>query len=131
MDRSDEPKSGELFTSFSGVASLSPARLGSSFSACGANRKRVRRLMRQMELESVAPKPGTTVLAKGHKVYPYLLKNLEITRPNQVWGADITYVPLARGVLYLMAILDWYSRYMVSWRLSNSLVVSNSRATAA
>src|ERR1700693_630087 len=75
------------------------------------NRKRVRRLMRQMGLESIAPKPRTTVRAEGHVVHPYLLRNLDITRPNHVWGADITYVPLARGYLYLVAILDWYSRY--------------------
>jgi putative transposase len=85
------------------------------------NRKRVRRLMRQMGLESIAPKPRTTVRAEGHVVHPYLLRNLDVTRPNHVWGADITYVPLARGYLYLVAILDWYSRYVVSWRLSNSL----------
>jgi putative transposase len=85
------------------------------------NRKRVQRLMRTMGLESIAPKPRTTVPASGHRVYPYLLRKLEITRPNQVWGADITYVPLAYGFLYLVAILDWYSRYVVSWRLSNSL----------
>jgi putative transposase len=85
------------------------------------NRKRVRRLMRRMDLEAIYPKPRTSVPGAGHKVYPYLLKNLEIIRPNQVWSADITYVPLAHGFLYLMAILDWYSRYVVSWRLSNSL----------
>ena len=85
------------------------------------NRKRVQRLMRQMGLEAIYPKPRTTVPGAGHKIYPYLLRNLEITRPNQVWSADITYVPLAHGFMYLMAILDWYSRYVVSWRLSNSL----------
>ena len=85
------------------------------------NRKRVQRLMRTMGLESIAPSPRTTVPGSGHRIYPYLLKNLEITKPNQVWGADITYVPLAYGFLYLVAILDWYSRYVVSWRLSNSL----------
>jgi putative transposase len=85
------------------------------------NRKRVQRLMRIMGLESIAPSPRTTVPGSGHRIYPYLLKNLEITKPNQVWGADITYVPLAYGFLYLVAILDWYSRYVVNWRLSNSL----------
>jgi putative transposase len=85
------------------------------------NRKRVQRLMRRMGLEAIYPKPRTTVPGTGHRKYPYLLKNLEIIRPNQVWSADITYVPLAKGFLYLMAILDWYSRYVVSWRLSNSL----------
>jgi putative transposase len=85
------------------------------------NRKRVQRLMRLMGLEAIYAKPRTSMPGKGHQVYPYLLRGLEIIRPNQVWGADITYVPLARGFLYLVAILDWYSRYVLSWRLSNSL----------
>jgi putative transposase len=85
------------------------------------NRKRVQRLMRLMGLEAIYPKPRTTVTGGCHKVYPYLLRNLEITRPDQVWSADITYVPLRSGYLYLTAILDWYSRYVLSWRLSNSL----------
>jgi putative transposase len=85
------------------------------------NRKRVQRLMRLMGLEAVYPKPRTSVPGTPAKRYPYLLRNLEITRPNQVWSADITYVPLRRGFLYLVAVLDWYSRYVLSWRLSNSL----------
>ena len=85
------------------------------------NRKRVQRLMRVMNLETIHPKPRTSVPGKGHTIYPYLLRNLEITRPNQVWSADITYVPLRHGFLYLVAILDWYSRYVVAWKLSNSL----------
>jgi putative transposase len=85
------------------------------------NRKRVQRLMRTMGLEAIYAKPRTTWSAPGHKVYPYLLRNLEITRPNQVWSTDITYVPLRCGFLYLVAILDWYSRYVLTWRLSNSL----------
>ncbi len=85
------------------------------------NRKRVRRLMRLMDLEAIYPRPRTTLFGAGHKIYPYLLRGLEITRPNQVLAADITYIPLAYGFLYLVAILDWYSRYVVSWRLSNSL----------
>jgi putative transposase len=85
------------------------------------NRKRVQRLMRLMGLEAIYPKPRTTVPGGGHKVYPYLLRNLEITRPNQVWSADITYVPMRRGFLYLVAVLDWYSRYVLAWKLSNSL----------
>ena len=84
------------------------------------NRKRVQRLMRTMGLEAIYPKPRTTVTAICHK-YPYLLRNLEITRPDHVWSADITYVPLRSGYLYLTAILDWYSRYVLAWRLSNSL----------
>jgi putative transposase len=84
------------------------------------NRKRVQRLMRIMGLEAIYPKPRTTVTVACHK-YPYLLRNLEITRPNQVWAADITYVPLRSGYLYLTAVLDWYSRYVLAWQLSNSL----------
>ncbi len=85
------------------------------------NRKRVQRLMRRMGLEAIYPKPRTTQAGLGHKIYPYLLRNLTVTRPNQVWSADITYIPLRNGFLYLMAILDWYSRYVLAWRLSNSL----------
>jgi len=84
------------------------------------NRKRVQRLMRLMGLEAIYPRPRTTVTVLCHK-YPYLLRNVEIMRPNQVWSADITYVPMRTGYLYLMAILDWYSRYVLAWRLSNSL----------
>ena len=87
------------------------------------NRKRVQRLMRLMGLEAIYPKPRTTVPGAGHKIYPYLLRNVAVTRPNQVWSTDITYVPLRCGFLYLTAILDWYSRYVLAWRLSNSLDV--------
>jgi putative transposase len=85
------------------------------------NHKRVQRLMQVMGLQAVYPKPRTTVVEPGHKVYPYLLRGLAITHPNQVWSADITYLPMARGVLYLMAILDWFSRYVVAWQVSNTL----------
>jgi len=85
------------------------------------NRKRVQRLMRKMGIHSTAPKPNTSKPGKQHKVYPYLLKNLSIDQPNQVWATDITYVPMVRGFLYLVAIMDWYSRKVLSWRLSNSL----------
>jgi len=85
------------------------------------NRKRVQRLMRVMGLEAIYPKRRTTRPAKGHKIYPYLLRNLAVTRPNQVWASDITYVPLRHGFLYLVAVMDWYSRYVLSWRLSNTL----------
>jgi putative transposase len=87
------------------------------------NRKRVQRLMRLMGLEAIYPKPRTTLPGAGHKIYPYLLRNVAVTRPNQVWSTDITYVPLRCGFLYLTAILDWYSRYVLAWRLSNSLDV--------
>jgi len=85
------------------------------------NRKRVRRLMRIMGLKAIYRRPRTSVPAAGHKIYPYLLNGMKITRPNQVWAADITYIPMARGFLYLVAIIDWYSRYVLSWRLSNTL----------
>jgi len=85
------------------------------------NRKRVRRLMRIMGLNAIYRHPRTSVPTPGHKIYPYLLSGLKITRPNQVWAADITYIPMARGFLYLVAIIDWYSRYVLSWRLSNTL----------
>ncbi len=85
------------------------------------NRKRVRRLMRTMGLKAIYRRPRTSMPAPGHKIYPYLLSGLEVTRPNQVWAADITYIPMARGFLYLVAIMDWYSRYVLSWRLSNTL----------
>jgi putative transposase len=85
------------------------------------NRKRVRRLMRLMGLEALAPKPKTSKPAPGHKIYPYLLRGLEVTRPNQVWAADVTYLPVGRGWLYLVAVIDWASRAVLSWRLSNTL----------
>jgi len=85
------------------------------------NRKRVRRLMRLMGLKAIYRRPRTSKPAPGHKIYPYMLGGLKITRSNQVWAADITYIPMARGFLYLVAIIDWYSRYVLSWRLSNTL----------
>ena len=85
------------------------------------NRKRVRRLMRLMGIKAIYRRPRTSTPAPGHKTYPYLLGGMEITRPNQVWAADITYIPMARGFLYLVVIMDWYSRYVLSWRLSNTL----------
>lgn len=85
------------------------------------NRKRVQRLMRVMGIEAVYCKPRTTQRDETHKSYPYLLRNLEIVRPNQVWSADITYVPMPRGFMYLVAVIDWYSRHVLSWRLSNTL----------
>ena len=85
------------------------------------NRKRIQRLMRLMGLESVAPRPNTSKKAPGHKVYPYLLRELKISRPNQVWCADITYIRLKGGFVYLVAVMDWYSRKVLSWEISNSL----------
>lgn len=85
------------------------------------NRKRVQRLMRRMGIAALGPKPRTTRPAPGHKIYPYLLRGLTIDRPNQVWAADITYLPIGRGFLYLVAVIDWASRAVLSWRLSNTL----------
>jgi putative transposase len=85
------------------------------------NRKRVRRLMRVMGIRAVYRRPRTSKQTPGHKVYPYLLRDLKITRPNQVWAADITYIPMSRGFLYLVTIIDWYSRYVICWRQSNTL----------
>ena len=90
----------------------------------GVGRKRVQRLMRVMGIEAIYPKRRTTWPAAGHKIYPYLLRNVAVTRPDQVWGSDITYIPLRHGFLYLVAVMDWYSRYVISWRLSNTLTGS-------
>ena len=89
----------------------------------GVNRKRVQRLMRLMGIEAIYRKRRTTWPAAGHKVYPYLLRDVKIIRPNQVWATDITYIPVNQGFLYLVAIMDWFSRYVLSWRLSNTLDV--------
>ena len=85
------------------------------------NEKRIRRLMRLMGLMPIYQKPNTSRPAKGHKIYPYLLKGLRVTRPNQVWASDITYIPMRRGFLYLVAIIDWHTRKVLSWRISNTL----------
>ncbi len=85
------------------------------------NRKRVRRLMRLMGLEAIYPRRRTSDPCQEHRIYLYLLRHLAIDRPDQVWSADITYVPLARGFMYLVAVLDWHSRYVLSWELSNTL----------
>jgi putative transposase len=87
------------------------------------NRKRVQRLMRLMGLEAVYPKPRLSVSGVGHKVYPYLLRGVAIERADQVWSTDITYVPMPAGFMYLTAVMDWHSRYVLSWRLSNTLDV--------
>jgi putative transposase len=88
------------------------------------NRKRVQRLMRVMGIEALVPRPGTSKAAPGHKIYPYLLRGLTIAEPNHVWAADITYIPMARGFLYLVAIIDWASRAVLAWRLSNTMDTS-------
>lgn len=84
-------------------------------------RKRVRRLMRQMGIEALYRKPNTSRRHAAHPIYPYLLRNLSIERPNHVWATDITYIPMRRGFVYLVAIVDWYSRRVLAWRLSNTL----------
>ena len=87
------------------------------------NPKRVRRLLRTLGLCALAPQPGTSRAAPGHRVYPYLLRGVAIQRVNQVWSTDITYIRLRSGFVYLAAVLDWHSRYVLSWALSNSLEV--------
>ena len=85
------------------------------------NRKRVARLLELMGVEVVYPKRNLSQPGEGHRIYPYLLEGLEITGPDQVWGSDITYVPMAYGFMYLVAVMDWWSRYVLAWRLSNTL----------
>jgi putative transposase len=88
------------------------------------NRKRIQRLMRLMGIEAMAPGPATSRPRKEDKKYPYLLRKIEVVRPNQVWATDITYIPLRHGFVYLVAIIDWFSRKVLSWRLSNTLDTS-------
>lgn len=85
------------------------------------NRKRVRRLMRRMSITALYPKPRTSKAGKGHKIYPYLLRSLTIVHPNQMWAMDITYVPMAKGFVNLVAVMDWYSRKVLPWQLSNAM----------
>lgn len=87
------------------------------------NRKRIVRLMRKMGLEGQSPGPSTSKPQPGHKVYPYLLRGFEVTSVNQVWSTNITYIPLRQGFMYLSAVMDWYSRYVLSWELSNTLCI--------
>ncbi len=90
----------------------------------GVSRKRAQPLMRVMGIEAIYPQRRTTWPGAGHKIYPYLLRGVEVTRPDQEWSSDITYVPLRHGFLYLAAVLDWSSRYVLAWRLSNTLTGS-------
>jgi putative transposase len=87
----------------------------------GVNRKRIRRLMRILGVEAHYPKPNLSRPAPNHEIYPYLLRGVSIERPNQVWSTDITYVPMRAGFLYLVAIMDWFSRFVLSWELSNTM----------
>ncbi len=90
----------------------------------GVNRKRVQRLMRRMGIEATYPRPQTSRSTPGHVIYPYLLRNLEVSRPDQVGCSGITYIPMEQGFLYLVAVMDWFSRYVLAWRLSNTMDVS-------
>jgi putative transposase len=85
------------------------------------NHKRVWRLMRKMGIQAIYPKPNLSKINTKHKIYPYLLRKLKIDRPNQIWATDITYIPMSKGFVYLTVIMDWYSRRILSWRVSNSL----------
>jgi len=91
---------------------------------CKIGRRHVRTLMRRMGLEALYRRPRTTKPEPGHKIYPYLLRAMEVTRPNQVWAMDITYIPMARGFVYLAVVLDWFSRRVSSWRLSITMEAS-------
>ena len=114
-------------------AYLTPRNDERDFTICGfvqrngnghgfqVNHKRMARLMRLMGLQAVCPRPRTSVGNKQHKKYPYMLRGLAITRPNQVWCADITYVPMPTGFMYLVAIMDWFSRFVLVWQLPNTL----------
>ncbi len=98
-------------------------RMRDELEDCGhtVNRKRVQRLMRQMDLRALYPRHRTSQPGKGHKIYPYLLRDLAIERSNQVWATDITFIPMTKGFMYLVAIMDWHSRRVLSWRVSNTL----------
>lgn len=113
----------ELFTAWPFLGSRRMAALLRA-EGYSINRKRVQRLMRKMGIAALGPKPRTTRPAPGHKIFPYLLRGVSIERPNQVWAADITYIPIGRGFLYLVAVIDWASRAVLSWRLSNTMEAS-------
>jgi putative transposase len=89
----------------------------------GVNRKRIQRLMRIMGIEALYPKPNLSRPAPGHQIYPYLLRGIRIERPNQVWSTDITYIPMHGGFLYLVAVMDWFGRFVLSWELSNTMEI--------
>lgn len=107
-----------LKTPFYGVPSMT---LELNAQGYGVNRKRVARLMRVMGLQATVPGPHTSRPHPEHEIYPYLLRGLEIAAPRQVWCADITYIPMLRGFLYLVAVMDWFSRFVIAWELSNTL----------
>jgi len=105
-------------TPFYGVAKMTAWLIRQGF---GVNSKRVRRLMRLMGLEAIYPKRNLSIASAEHKKYPYLLRDVQVERPDQVWSTDITYIKMVQGFLYLVAIMDWHSRYVLAWRLSNTL----------
>jgi putative transposase len=107
-------------TPFFGVLKMTDALKKEGYAV---NPKRVRRLLRQMGLEAIYPKPRLSAPAPGHRIYPYRLRHVVITRPNQVWSSDITYIRLRAGFIYLVAVMDWFSRYVLSWEISTSLDV--------
>ena len=113
----------ELFTAWPFLGSR---RMTAMLRAEGVsvNRKRVQRLMRLMGIAALGPKPRTSKPGPGHRIYPYLLRDVTIERANHVWAADITYIPIGRGFLYLVAVMDWASRAVLVWRLSNTMDVS-------
>ena len=90
----------------------------------GVNRKRIQRLMRVLGIEAIYHKPNLSRPASGHQIYPYLLRGVSIEKPNQVWSTDITYIPMRGCFLYLVAVMDWYSRFVLSWELSNTMETS-------
>ena len=103
---------------FAGSRMLQALLLGEGYQV---GRLRVRNLMKRMGIEAIYRRPNTSKPAPGHKIYPYLLRKLAVTRPNQVWAMDITYIPMARGFVYLAAVVDWFTRRVLSWRLSITL----------
>ena len=105
-------------TPFFGVSKMTDALCKRGYRV---NPKRVRRLLRQMGLEAIYPKPHLSAPAPGHRIYPYRLRDVVIRRPNQVWSSDITYIRLRAGFIYLVAVIDWFSRYVLSWEVSTSL----------
>ena len=113
----------ELYTSYPFYGSR---RMSAALNAQGnrVNRKCIQRLMQLMGIEAIYPKPDISKANQQHKVYPYLLRNVSIERINQVWSADITYIPMENGFMYLVAVMDWYSRYVFAWEISNTLDTS-------
>jgi putative transposase len=107
-----------LVTPFYGSRKMTVHLIGKKHAV---NRKRVQRLMRLMGIAAIYQKPRLSLRNDEHEVYPYLLRDVAIARPNQVWSTDITYIPMTHGFLYLVAIIDWFCRYVLSWRLSNTL----------